>query len=129
MGGGFDSSGIIPIAVLGPGSDQAIFSVHVQNNSGTAQSFTAYAECLRATGAKTAYGPEAPGGVNPGASAGVQATCPVGALIAGAFVDTGDTFYLYDYSPSNSSTWQAHLVNPGTVSTVFDLFPQCLSFT
>jgi hypothetical protein len=36
---------------------------------------------------------------------------------------------VYDYSPSASTTWQAHGVNLGTSGTTSYLIAQCLSFS
>jgi hypothetical protein len=106
----------------------------VRNDSGGETSFTVDAECLTFTGAKGAYGLEVAKTINPGASVGIQATCPQGTLITGGVIEPGNSdtrvnVLMYDYSPTNSTMWQEHGVNLGTITTQADLGAQCLSFS
>jgi hypothetical protein len=129
LGGGVENAGLT-IRYLAPLKAPPLgFAAQVRNDTGSVLSFTTYAECLQATGATRVSSSSSQAAVNPGASAGVQASCPAGALIVGGGEVTNITSMLYDYSPSNSSTWQAHIVNQDTVTGMLTVFPWCLSFS
>jgi hypothetical protein len=114
---------------LQPSISPVGFFAGIYNITTSQQPITAYAECLRATGAQISLTqPAAETYVNSGASAGLQATCSGGALVAGGGVNFSSKG-VYDYSPSNSSTWQAHVTDLESIRTDFTLQALCLSFS
>jgi len=135
VGGGFEIP-ISSVSIVGldpnPGrTDSNYIQIDGINTTSTPQSFTAYAECLHATGAKGALiDPGVKTSIGPGASAGLQGACPNGGLIAGGILGAGGRpASIYGYFPSNSSTWQAYVYNPETYTETIGLTPLCLSFS
>jgi hypothetical protein len=111
-------------------SDRTGFQGTVSNTTGTSQVITFYAECLRASRARLVNASTTGLQLAPGATGFLTIACPKGALLTGgAFETAGGGQVVYDFSPANASTWQAHVHNVSAVAQDADLAPVCLSFS
>jgi hypothetical protein len=128
VGGGLENSGAIVYQMYASDSHGGV-GIGWGNQTSAQQTIVAYAECLQASGAKVSDGPAHEPAIGPGSSVSMQGTCTGGALASGGMFYTQQGALAYDFSPSNSSTWQAHVLNPGTSTAYFQLYPECLSFS
>jgi hypothetical protein len=133
IGGGFanPTSGV-EVVQLKLASDLSGIRGDIVNSTGVAQGATFYSECLSASGAHVLNPPPQKSmNVSPGASASIAVPCPQGSLLAGGGFDDSQmaASVIDDFSPSASSTWQAHVVNQAAGGSTVDIFAMCLSFS